>query len=71
MFSGWTAFVLTIIGVYLTVKKNVWCWSFLIVANFFWTYNLWGNAAAITMQVALFVFNVYGFFQWRENGQQI
>jgi nicotinamide riboside transporter PnuC len=61
---GWLAFMVTCFGVVLTSRKNIWCWAFLIVANFLWAYHLWGDTSAVTMQVALFVLNVHGWRQW-------
>jgi hypothetical protein len=63
---GWIAFTLTCIGVLLTAKKNIWCWVFLILANFAWTYHLWGDSSVVTMQAALLVFNIYGWRKWNE-----
>jgi nicotinamide riboside transporter PnuC len=61
---GWIAFTLTCLGVFLTAKKIVWCWLFLIAANFFWAYHLRNDLAALTMQLFLFGFNIYGWIQW-------
>jgi nicotinamide riboside transporter PnuC len=67
--SGWIAFSLTCIGVVLTAKKKISCWIILIAANFFWTYNLWGNKVAVLMQGFLLVANIYGWISW-EKGEK-
>jgi hypothetical protein len=62
--AGWVGFVLTTIGVILTAKKNILCWPVLMLANVFWTINLWDNTAAVLMQEVLFIFNIYGWIKW-------
>ncbi len=63
--TGWIALILTTIGVFLTARKNIWCWPFLILANILWTVDLWNSTSAVVMQGILFVFNIYGVYKWK------
>jgi nicotinamide riboside transporter PnuC len=64
---GWIAFAFTCIGVILMARKNIWCWLFLIIANFLWAYHLSPDLPALAMQATLFGLNIYGFLEWSRN----
>ena len=33
---GWVASILSIFGIYLNAKKNIWCWYVWLVSNVGW-----------------------------------
>lgn len=62
----WIAFTLSVIGITLNAKKNIWCWPIWIVSNGFWIYYSFqeGQFAALATWVVFLGFNFYGWYQW-------
>lgn len=62
----WIAFTLSIIGIALNAKKNIWCWPVWIVSNGFWIYYSIqeGQFAALATWTVFLMFNFYGWYQW-------
>lgn len=66
------AVIISIIGVTLTIKRNIWCWFFNIIAYvlyiyIFYEYKLYGETVLQFFFIAL---GVYGFFHWKMGKQQ-
>ncbi|KXO82789.1 nucleoside transporter [Acinetobacter venetianus] len=60
------AVVISIIGVALTVRRNMWCWwfnfvAFVLYGYLFYTYKLYGETI---LQFFFMVMNFYGFYYW-------
>lgn len=59
-----------VIGVWLTTRGNIWCWivSILSVLSYifiFYVHKIYADAA---MQIVYLVMAVYGWHEWRKNG---
>ena len=66
------AVIISIIGVSLTIKRNMLCWwfnfaAFLLYAYLFYTYKLYGETI---LQFFFVVVNFYGFYHWLKGKQQ-
>ncbi len=66
------AVIISLIGVTLTIKRNMWCWwfnfaAFLLYAYLFYTYKLYGETI---LQFFFVVVNFYGFYHWLKGKQQ-
>lgn len=66
------AVIISLIGVGLTVKRNMWCWwfnflAFCLYAYFFFTVKFYGESI---LQFFFIVINFYGFYYWFK-GKQI
>lgn len=66
------AVLISLIGVTLTIKRNMWCWwfnfaAFLLYAYLFYTYKLYGETI---LQFFFVVVNFYGFYHWLKGKQQ-
>ena len=64
--------VISLIGVGLTIIRNMWCWPFNMLAYMlygylFFTYQLYGE---VILQIFFSVMNFYGFYIWMK-GKQI
>lgn len=60
------AVVISVIGVALTVRRNMWCWwfnfvAFVLYGYLFYTYKLYGETI---LQFFFMVINFYGFYYW-------
>ena len=60
------AVLISLIGVILTVKRNMWCWgfnfvAFVLYAYLFYTFKLYGETI---LQFFFMVVNFYGFYYW-------
>lgn len=60
------SFVISIIGVWLTIKRKIWCWpvnfiAYGLYAKLFYDYKLYGETF---LQFAFMVLAVYGFWTW-------
>lgn len=61
------AVIVNVIGVWLTVRRNYWCWpvgiiGVLLYAKIFFDYKLYGD---MLLQTFFFFTQLYGWFQWR------
>ncbi|WP_343596551.1 nicotinamide riboside transporter PnuC [Acinetobacter sp.] len=66
------AVIISLIGVALTVIRNMWCWlfnflAFALYAYLFYTYKLYGETI---LQFFFMVVNFYGFYYWLKGKQQ-
>ena len=66
------AVIISLVGVTLTIKRNMWCWwfnfaAFLLYAYLFYTYKLYGETI---LQFFFVVVNFYGFYHWLKGKQQ-
>ena len=62
------AIIISIIGVTLTIKRQMWCWffnfiAFVLYAYIFYEYKLYGETI---LQFIFIVLNLYGFYHWRK-----
>lgn len=62
------AVIISIIGVTLTIKREMWCWffnfiAFVLYAYIFYEYKLYGETI---LQFIFIVMNLYGFYHWRK-----
>lgn len=60
------AFVISILGVLLTIKRKIWCWpvnfiAYGLYAKLFYDYKLYGETL---LQFAFMVLAIYGFWIW-------
>lgn len=65
------AVIISLIGVGLTVLRNMWCWPFNMLAYIlygylFFTYQLYGE---VILQIFFSVVNFYGFYVWMKGKQ--
>lgn len=66
------AVIISIIGVALTIKRNMWCWAFnflayLLYAYLFFEFKFYGQSI---LQFFFVVVNFYGFYHWLKGKQQ-
>lgn len=66
------AVIISVIGVTLTIKRNMWCWwfnflAFVLYAYLFYTFKLYGETI---LQFFFIVVNFYGFYHWFKGKQQ-
>ncbi|MDV8157828.1 nicotinamide riboside transporter PnuC [Acinetobacter bereziniae] len=66
------AVIISVIGVGLTIKRNMWCWlfnffAFVLYANLFFTFKLYGETI---LQLFFMLVNFYGFYHWFKGKQQ-
>lgn len=66
------AVIISIIGVALTIKRNMWCWWFNFIAFFlygylFFEYKLYGETI---LQFFFMILNFYGFYHWIKSKNQ-
>ena len=66
------AVIISIIGVTLTIKRNMWCWvfnffAFVLYAYLFFEFKLYGETI---LQLFFMVVNFYGFYHWLKGKQQ-
>ncbi|MDV2467630.1 nicotinamide riboside transporter PnuC [Acinetobacter chinensis] len=64
--------IISLIGVSLTVMRNMWCWlfnfiAFVLYAWLFYEYKLYGETI---LQFFFIVVNFYGFYHWLKGKQQ-
>ena len=62
------AIIISITGVTLTMKTQMWCWffnfiAFVLYAYIFYEYKLYGETI---LQFIFIVMNLYGFYHWRK-----
>ncbi|MHA3051963.1 nicotinamide riboside transporter PnuC [Acinetobacter sp. ANC 4640] len=65
------AVIISLIGVGLTIIRNMWCWPFNMLAYIlygylFFTYQLYGE---VILQIFFSVLNFYGFYVWMKGKQ--
>ncbi|MHA3080073.1 nicotinamide riboside transporter PnuC [Acinetobacter sp. ANC 5502] len=63
--------IISLIGVGLTILRNMWCWPFNMLAYIlygylFFTYQLYGE---VILQIFFSVMNLYGFYVWMKGKQ--
>ena len=64
--------IISIIGVTLTIRRNMWCWlfnflAFVLYAWLFYEYKLYGETI---LQFFFIILNFYGFYHWLKGKQQ-
>ena len=64
--------IISLIGVTLTIKRNMWCWgfnfiAFVLYAYLFYEFKLYGETI---LQFFFMVVNFYGFYHWLKGKQQ-
>ena len=66
---AWIASSLSLFGIILNAKKNIWCWPVWTFSNFFWIYHTINvqEWAAFTTWVVFLGANIYGWIQWRKS----
>lgn len=69
----WIGLVLALIGILLNAKKNIWCWPIWIASDVFWfIYGFTPMQASLLVLEVVFVFcNIYGWFSWYKDSNQI
>lgn len=60
------AVIISLIGVILTIRRNMWCWlfnffAFVLYAYLFYEFKLYGETI---LQFFFMVVNLYGFYYW-------
>lgn len=65
------AVIISVIGVSLTVLRNMWCWvfnflAFVLYAYLFYEFKLYGETV---LQFFFMVVNLYGFYYWLKGKQ--
>lgn len=68
---SWIAVSLSILGIILNARKNVWCWAVWILSNIFWlAYEIpKGEIPSIILWVVFLVMNSYGWYSWKKDEQ--
>lgn len=66
------AVIISVIGVALTIKRNMWCWgfnflAFILYGYLFFSFKLYGETI---LQGFFIIINFYGFYYWLK-GKQI
>lgn len=66
------AVIISVIGVTLTIRRNMWCWWFNFIACalyacFFFTVKLYGETL---LQFFFILMNIYGFYYWLKGKRQ-
>ena len=66
------AVIISLIGVTLTIKRNMWCWGFnflayILYVYIFWDFKIYGQSI---LQFFFMVVNFYGFYHWLKGKQQ-
>lgn len=66
------AVIISIIGVALTIRRNMWCWlfnfvAFVLYAYLFFEFKLYGETI---LQLFFMGMNFYGFYHWLKGKQQ-
>lgn len=63
---GYIAAFISLIGIILNARKNIWCWPVWTVSNFLWiTYSgIQGDVPYIILWIVFTIFNLYGWWQW-------
>ena len=64
--------IISVIGVTLTIKRNMWCWLFNFLAYclyawLFYEFKLYGETI---LQCFFMVMNFYGFYHWMKGKQE-
>jgi len=62
----WIAFLLTMTGLYLNIKRNNWCWLVWISGNLFWLGSSIPHAqwAIMSQNVIFLASNGLGWYKW-------
>jgi nicotinamide mononucleotide transporter len=63
---SWIAMFLSLFGVVLNARKNIWCWPVWIISNFVWAaYNYQTRQLApLVLVVVLCGANIFGWRSW-------
>ena len=64
--TQWIAAALSLAGILLNARKNIWCWPVWILSNLAWiTYGVWFSQWAVLVTFTGFLFgNIYGWMMW-------
>lgn len=62
----WIATILAMLGAYLNLKKNKWCFVIYSIANMFWIAVglMKGLYGLVVVQIVFTGFAVWGFIEW-------
>ena len=65
---GWIATAMSVAGVLLNAKKNIWCWPVWLASNVLWIYIsvVTNNLPQVVLWVIFAASNCYGYFQWKK-----
>jgi len=63
---GYLAAFVSLVGIILNAKKNIWCWVIWLFSNAMWiTYSaIEGDVPSIVLWTLFSIVNVYGWVQW-------
>jgi nicotinamide mononucleotide transporter len=66
---GWTATIISIIGIILNARKNILCWPVWLTSNILWIIYFIPSMdmPSIILWVVFSMFNVYGWMQWKKD----
>lgn len=67
------ALISGVLGVWLTIKQNIWCWPMALISVFtssieFFEQRLFGDMA---LQVIYFVAGIYGWYYWAKQKREV
>jgi len=64
----WIASSLSIVGIYLNAKKNIYCWYFWVLSSLIWIiYSIkTGQIPLAILWIVFFVADIYGYFEWKK-----
>lgn len=65
----WIAVILSLIGMILNAKKNIWCWPIWILSDCVWLYCVaikTYQPQQIILWIAFLISNIYGWYWWRK-----
>lgn len=65
----WIAMILSVLGIVLNAKKNMWCWPIWILSNICWLIYFLGKGEypVIILNVIFGIVNTYGWIQWSKD----
>jgi len=68
---SYVAAFFSLLGVWLNIKKNLYCWYFFLISDSLWlTYSILTKQWAMTSVHICFLFtNCYGLYTWKKNSK--
>ena len=68
---GWVGTIFVLYGYYLNANKHILSWLVWIVANFLlFIYSIYMHVyPQVGLAFVLMVLNIYGYFNWKRNGE--
>ena len=66
------AVIVSVIGVVLTIRRNIWCWgvnliAYILYGYLFFEYKLYGETI---LQIVFVFLGVYGFYNWSKTKKE-